>query len=84
MDLAAAAAAMGTMPADAAAAMAAAYVPEPLPMSDYAEIQTIYESPNFEFSINTACFDTCQELFWTGNNDVNLLPVCSIQFAYLY
>lgn len=39
------------------------------PLSDYLEIQTLYE-PNFDSSITVTSFDNSQELFWTGNNEV--------------
>jgi hypothetical protein len=37
--------------------------------TDFIEIQTLYD-PNFETSVTTACFDSYQELFWTGNSEV--------------
>lgn len=46
-------------------------------INDYIEVQTLYE-PTFEFSITASCFDSNQELLWTGNNEVsrrfNLYP----------
>lgn len=53
---------------DLAAAMVENYATPP--MSDYMEIQTLYDPTNFEYAITTSCFDNSQELFWTGNSDV--------------
>jgi hypothetical protein len=39
-------------------------------INDYIEIQTIYE-PHFEYSVTCATFDPRQELFWSGNNQVD-------------
>lgn len=33
--------------------------------NEFVEVQTVYD----DASITTACFDTLQELFWTGNSD---------------
>ena len=47
------------------------------PLSDYLEIQTLYE-PNFDSSITVSSFDNSQELFWTGNNEACFLTVLLI------
>jgi hypothetical protein len=50
------------------------------PINEYIELQTLYESP-FGVSISTSCFDSQQELFWTGNSEGRVCSYFSVSLS---